>query len=181
MGLWLLSETMRQWDRSGEPASLGALLDAAAQVTDVPVFDVQDHRFLAPGDMPTRIASWFAEREIAAPSSRPALVRCIIESLAQAFADSVDRAEDLSGRTIRVIHVVGGGALNDLLCQVTADRSGRRVLAGPVEATALGNVLVQGRAAGAVTGDLETLRRLVATTQDVKAYEPRSRREKIRT
>jgi rhamnulokinase len=99
-------------------------------------------------------------------------VRSIVESLAQAFADAVHRAAELSGTAVRTIHLVGGGALNDLLCQATADRAGLPVHAGPVEATAIGNVLVQARAVGLVTGDLETLRALVRSTQAVRVFQP---------
>jgi len=83
-------------------------------------------------------------------------------------------AERLSGRSVEVVHLVGGGARNTLLCQLTADACGIPVLAGPVEATALGNVLVQARASGLVDGDLETMRGLVRTTQDIRRYEPRA-------
>jgi rhamnulokinase len=175
MGLWLLSETMRTWEREGKGEHLERLLIQASEVSRAPIFDVQDPRFLPPGDMPARICAWFEERGIAAPRDRPTMVRCIVESLAQAFADSIETAQHLSGRAVNVVHIVGGGALNDLLCQVTADRCGHLVLAGPVEATALGNVLVQGRAAGAVSGDLEELRRLVARTHDVRVFHPRGR------
>lgn len=175
MGLWLLSETTRTWRRGGVGTSLAELLTAAAAVTEpVPVIDVQDPRFLPPGDMPARIDAWCREHDVAPPASRPALVRCIVESLAEAFAVAVQRAADLAGHDVQTVHVVGGGALNALLCQVIADRSGRRVVAGPVEATALGNVLVQGRAAGAVAGDLEVLRDLVARTQPLERYQPRT-------
>ncbi|RYP88331.1 rhamnulokinase [Nocardioides guangzhouensis] len=174
MGLWLLSETIRGWERAGGTPSLEALLAEAADVTGpVPVFDVQDPRFLPPGDMPARIAAWCAEHDVLPPADRAATVRSILESLAAAFATSVARAAELSGRSVDVVHVVGGGALNALLCQLTADRCGLPVLAGPVEATALGNVLVQGRSAGAVTGDLEALRRLVATTHQPRRFTPR--------
>ena len=173
MGTWLLSETLRTWERQGAPEDLTAVLATARDVhTPVPVFDVQDRRFLPPGDMPSRIATWCAEHGVPAPQGRAVVVRSIVESLAQAFADAVQTAEDLSGHTIRTVHVVGGGALNTLMCQLLADRSGRRVLAGPVEATALGNVLVQARTAGAVGGGLDALRRLVAQTQDVARFEP---------
>ena len=93
--------------------------------------------------------------------------------MAQAIAEALDSATDLSGRAVRTVHIVGGGALNHLLRQAVADRSGRRVLAGPpVEATALGNVLIQARTAGAITGELETLRRLVADTQQIARFAP---------
>ncbi len=101
-------------------------------------------------------------------------MRSIVESLAYAFASALDTAERLASRPIRIVHVVGGGSLNRLLCQAIADRSGRPVLAGPVEATALGNVLIQGRTLGAVSGSLEDLRGLIARTHDLARYEPRA-------
>ena len=171
MGLWLLSECVRTWGDT-----LDELLARAAAIeSPVPVFDVDDPRFLSPGDMPARIAAWLAEHELPVPDSRPALVRSIIESLAQAFANTVRAASALSGTRVSAIHLVGGGAHNELLCQATADRSGLPVIAGPVEATAIGNLLVQARAAGALSGSLESLRALVAATQQPRHYVPRTR------
>lgn len=174
MGLWILSEAVRGWERSGEPLSLPSLLEAAAAIpaAAVPVFDVDDPRFLAPGDMTARIDAWCREHDVAAPSTRAAYVRAIVESLAQAFADTARTAGRLGDVDVRTIHLVGGGALNALLCQRTADRAGLPVLAGPVEATALGNVLVQARAAGFVSGSLEALRDLVARTQPLRRFDP---------
>ncbi len=170
MGLWLLSESLRAWGRDDLPA----LLASAAEVTgEVPVFDANDPSFLTPGDMPARIAAWFAERGLRAPDGPIEVVRSIVESLAVAFADAVRTASALSGRRVSVIHLVGGGSQNDLLCQLTADRSGVPVLAGPVEATALGNVLVQARALGALSGSLESLRALVAVAFTPRRYDPR--------
>lgn len=174
MGMWLLDETLRTWESRGQPASRRELLDEAAGVREVPVFDVQDERFLPPGDMPARIADWFAERGLRAPDDPASLVRSVVESLAQAFSEALERAESLSGYDIRVVHVVGGGAQNRLLCQSLADRSGCRVLAGPVEATALGNVLVQARAEGAVGGSLTSMRGLIAATHEPETFLPRS-------
>jgi rhamnulokinase len=175
MGTWLISETLRQWERDGTPVELTEILAAAADVTDgTTLFDVQDPRFMPPGDMPARIADWCRERGERMPAGKPAVLRSIVDSLAQAFADALDTASRLSGRTVRVVHVVGGGSLNRLLCQALADRSGRPVLAGPVEATALGNVLVQARALDAIGGDLSELRALIAATQDLVRFEPRS-------
>lgn len=176
MGLWLLSESVRWWERGGERIDLAELLSAAASVTGpVAVFDADDPRFLAPGDLPGRIAEWCAERGVAAPASRAEFARSIIESLAEAFAGAVRTASVLSGVDVETIHVVGGGALNELLCQRTADRAGIPVLAGPVEATAIGNVLVQARAQGFVDGDLEALRALVAQAFAPRRYEPVAR------
>ena len=176
MGLWILSEAVRTWERQdGRPLSLPGLLEEATAVDarTVPLFDVDDARFLPPGDMPERIRAWCVEHDVAPPRHRPTIVRSIIESLARAFAEAVEQAGDLGGIGVQTIHIVGGGALNELLCQRTADLSGRRVVAGPVEATALGNVLVQARAVGLIDGDLENLRELVDRTQALRRFEPR--------
>lgn len=173
MGLWLLSESVRTWEADGNPIDLTDLLRAAAAVpSPVAVFDANDARFLTPGDMQTRIADYCREHDLAIPRTRPEFARSIVESLAQAFADAVRVAAELSGKSVTVIHLVGGGALNELLCRLTARRSGLPVLAGPVEATAIGNVLVQARAAGALEGDLGTLRELVARSFDLRRYAP---------
>ncbi|HEY0247320.1 MAG TPA: rhamnulokinase family protein [Gryllotalpicola sp.] len=180
MGLWLLSESIRAWagpdvTDAQRSSTLQQLLEQAALVAGpVPVFDVDDPRFLAPGDIPARIAQWCAERDVPAPRSRPEFVRSIVESLAQAFADTTRRAVELSGHAVAVIHLVGGGAQNTLLCQATADRSGLPVLAGPVEATAIGNIIVQARAAGLVCGELGSVRALVARAFPPVRYEPRT-------
>ena len=180
-GLWLLSESIRTWDGPGatdaqRTSNLAELISQAAAVTEpMPVFDVTDDRFTPPGDMPARIAAWCTERGIRPPQTRAEVVRSILESLAAAYADVLDQIERLTGRSLRTVHVVGGGSQNSLLCQLTADRTGRTVYAGPVEATAIGNVLVQARAAGLVSGGLEELRRLVARTFEPIRYEPRVR------
>ncbi len=174
MGLWLLSESIRTWEQGGEKVDLERLLaEAAAVPGPVDLFDANDETFMAPGDMPARIADWLGERGLRAPTTRAAFARCIIESLAEAFADAVHEAGALSGQEVRRIHITGGGSLNELLCQRTADRSGLPVVAGPVEATAIGNVLIQGRALGAVSGSLESLRDLVARTFAPRAFEPK--------
>lgn len=178
MGLWLLSESVRTWEKAdGAAIDLVELLAAAAAVTTtVAVFDANDPRFLATGDLPRRIAEYCAERGLAVPGSRAEFVRSIIESLAEAFADAVRTAQSLADRSVDVVHIVGGGSQNELLCQLTADRLGIAVLAGPVEATAVGNVLVQARAQGFVSGGLSEMRRLVAANMRPRRYEPRSGR-----
>lgn len=169
MGTWLLSETLRTWGRT----DLGPLLAAAADVTGpVTVFDVQDPRFVPPGDMPSRIAAWCAEHDTPAPRDDASLVRSIVESLATAYAEALRTAGALAGREIHQVHVVGGGSQNTLLCQAIADRSGLPVVAGPVEATALGNVLVQARAAGSLSGGLDQMRDLVRRTHDLTTFMP---------
>jgi rhamnulokinase len=174
MGMWLLSESIRSWRREGQSVELRSLLDQAAAVsTRVPIFDANHPSLLPAGDMPKRIAALCLERGEAAPTSPAIFARSILESLADAYAEAIDDAERLSGHKISTMHIVGGGSQNALLCQLTADRARRRVLAGPVEATAIGNVLVQARAAGLVSGGLADLRALVATTFAPTEYSPR--------
>lgn len=174
VGLWLLSETIRTWETTGERIGLDALLAEAAAVTaPVGVFDPNDDRLLAPGDMPSRIEALCREHGHPVPRDRAEMVRAILSSLASAFARAVHTAATLSGVDVRTIHMVGGGALNSLLCQLTADASGLEVRAGPVEATAIGNVLVQARAASALTGDTGAMRAAVARSTTITTYMPR--------
>jgi rhamnulokinase len=174
MGLWLLSESIRTWEKEGLSVELTQLLvEAAAVSTTVPIFDANHPSLLPPDDMPKRIAALCAAASRAAPDSPAMFARSIVESLAEAYATAIDDAERLSGQKINTVHIVGGGSQNTLLCQLTANRTGRPVLAGPVEATAVGNVLIQGRAAGLVRGELSELRALVARTFPPVEYQPR--------
>lgn len=172
-GLWLQSESIRTWEREGRTLDLPTLIDAAAALPTGSVFDANDPRLLPPGDMPARIAQCCAEAGQPVPQSPAEFVRAINESLAEAFARAVRQAAELSGKTVKVIHIVGGGSQNALLCQLTADRSGLPVIAGPVEATALGNVLVQARAAGLLSGGLGSLRAVIGRSVSLQRYEPR--------
>jgi rhamnulokinase len=173
MGLWLLSESIRSWERAGEQVDLTSLLAEAAALPGPGIlFDVDDARFLAPGDMPARIEGYLLEQGLRPPASRAELVRSIVESLAAAYARTLRTITELSGRTVRTVHIVGGGSQNALLCQLTADHTGLTVLAGPVEATAIGNVLVQARAQGFARGSLEGLRDLVRQAFGPRRYQP---------
>ncbi|MGK5172048.1 rhamnulokinase [Geodermatophilus sp. CPCC 205761] len=173
MGLWLLQESQRTWTAHGLPADLPELLAAAARVPAfTAVVDPDDPRFLPPGDMPARIAAVCAETGQTPPQSQAETVRCILDSLALAYRRAVRRAAELSGRDVEVVHLVGGGARNALLCQLTADACRVPVLAGPVEAAALGNALVQARAAGTLDGGLPELRALLRATQEVATFTP---------
>ena len=177
MGLWVLSETMRAWGSGDLPA---VLAEAAAVSALGPVVDIDDPAFLPPGDMPSRIAAACRATGQDPPQGRAATARCILDSLALAYRRQLRTAAELSGRPVEVVHVVGGGARNRLLCQLTADACGLPVLAGPVEAAALGNVLVQARALGADLPDLASMRALVAATHPVDRYEPRGDGEQWR-
>lgn len=172
-GLWLLQECLREWGRS---VTLEQVLAEAAELpAGGPRIDADSDDFIAPDAMPDRIR----EAAGAALESPAAVVRCILDSLAQVYARTLEQAAELSGKPIDVVHIVGGGSQNRLLCQLTADATGLPVLAGPVEATALGNVLVQARADGALgagalgTGaTLDDIRTAVRSTAQTTRYEP---------
>jgi Sugar (pentulose and hexulose) kinases len=167
MGLWLLQECMREWSVTDLPA----LLDAAAQAPPFAcLVDPDDPVFLPPGDMPGRIAAYCERTGQPAPANRAQTVRCVLESLALAYRRAVRDAVRLSGREAEVIHVVGGGSRNALLCQMTADATGLPVLAGPVEAAALGNALLQARAQGVITD----IRAVVRASEPITRYEPKA-------
>jgi rhamnulokinase len=151
-------------------------LHAAAQVPAfASVIDVDDPMFLPPGEMPARIAELATRTGQTPPQSQAETVRCILDSLALAYRTAIADAQRLSGHAVEVVHLVGGGARNELLCQLTADACGLRVDAGPVEAAALGNILVQGRAVGATSSELPGMRALLRSTQTIRRYEPSGR------
>ncbi len=181
MGLWLLQESIRTWERADRAAQLATLLAAAAErPAGGPTFDPNDPSLLPPGDMPARISALVVAAGAAPLDDPVAVVRSILDSLATAFAEAVRDATRIAGREVDVVHVVGGGSQNALLCQLTADALGRPVVAGPVEATAIGNLLVQARAHGQLAGGLEDLRAVVRRSADTRRYDPRpARRERM--
>lgn len=176
MGLWLLSGCQEQWQAEGKDASLPYLL---AQAESAPgfqwVIDAESNEFIAPGNMADRITNAAISAggvSTSKPQNQGEIVRCILDSLALAYAKSVRELAAAANRKVEVIHIVGGGALNTLLCQLTADACGVEVIAGPVEAAALGNALVQARALGVIQGGLPELRHLVRQTQPLTSYYP---------
>ncbi|MFJ2766974.1 rhamnulokinase family protein [Streptomyces sp. NPDC087300] len=169
MGLWLLQECLRDW---GDP-DLAALLAAAADVAPLrSVVDAGDPAFLAPGRMPDRIAAACRATGQPVPGTPAETTRCVLDSLALAHRKAILDARRLTGQPVGVVHLVGGGARNTLLCQLTADACGLPLLAGPAEAAAVGNVLVQARAHGVVADGAEA-RALVARAIPPTRYEPR--------
>jgi rhamnulokinase len=171
-GLWLLQECARCWGSAA--GSLSSLLASAASVPALRfVVDADDEVFLPPGDMPARIVSWLSARGLPAPAEPAEIVRCILDSLALAYRRALLAAQSLSGRHADVVHIVGGGSRNELLCQLTADALGLPVVAGPAEATALGNVLVQARALGAAPLTLSGMRALLRRGGlELRSYSP---------
>ncbi len=177
MGLWLLQESVRAWAGAGRPADLATLLGQAARVPALQVVvDPDDPAFLPPGDMPARIAEAARRTGQRPPADPPAVVRCILDSLALAYRACLRDVQELSGRAVDTVHVVGGGVRNALLLQLTADACGLPVVAGPAEAAALGSILVQARTLGAAPGDLAGMRALLRATQPLRRYEPSRQR-----
>ncbi len=173
MGLWLVQECRRHWQKEGHEHSYAELTQMASEATALRSLVNPDHGpFLSPGDMPHKIAEFCTKTKQPVPSSPGEFVRVCLDSLALAYRATLEGLEDVLGRKIGVIHIVGGGTQNELLTQMTADACGREVVAGPVEATAIGNILVQAMA----TGDVKMLadaRAIVRTSFDVKRYKPR--------
>jgi rhamnulokinase len=172
MGLWLVQECRRHWLAQGDECSYAELLELARAVRRrVSLFDPDDRRLLAHGDMPARITEVCRESGQDPPSTPGELIRSILVSLACKYRLVLERLEHVTGRDTQIVHVIGGGARNELLCQLTASALGRQVIAGPVEATALGNVLVQARAAGRL-GSLAELRTVAARSTELRVFEP---------
>jgi rhamnulokinase len=166
MGLWLEQECARAWNQP-----FATLQAAAAAAGDVALFDPDDDDLLGAGDMPARIVAACVAAGQPAPEGMGAIVRSILVSLSCKYRWVLECLEAVADRALHRIHVVGGGARNALLCQLTADITGREVCAGPVEATALGNVLMQARAAGAIASRPE-LRAVAAASTEVLRYMP---------
>jgi rhamnulokinase len=172
MGLWLLEECRREWLDAGESADypeLTAAAEAAEPFRSLIVPD--DLRFYPPGRMTARIADYCRETGQPVPETKGQFVRCILDSLALRYRETLEQMESVTGRTFRGLHIVGGGSRNALLCRLAAQAIGRPVWAGPVEASALGNMLVQWMALGAIDS-LAEARRLAAGSFPVDIHEP---------
>ena len=172
MGLWILQECRRQWAREGHEYSYEELARLAKDAPSAgPLVDPDHPAFLAPGNMVSRVRSFCKETGQTPPEGPAAIARCVFESLALKYGHAIGQAQYLTGRNVGSINVVGGGSQNDLLCQLTADASGITVVAGPVEATAMGNVMVQAYAQNRV-GSLEEIRAVVRDSFEASTYEP---------
>jgi len=173
MGLWVLSESIRTWKAAGRDIDLLDLLAAAADHPGLAcTLDMTDERLLPPGDMPGRLLAMAAETHQELADDPVAICRCILDSLAVAYRRTIARACALAGREVSVVHIVGGGCQNTLLCQLTAEATGLPVIAGPAEGTALGNLLVQARACGALSGDRTALRQVAIASSGLTTYRP---------
>jgi len=172
MGLWLVQECRRTWAQEGHDYSYDDLTAMAMDAEPfVAVVDPDDEGFLRPGDMPSRIQAFCQRTGQAVPEGEGAIVRCALESLALKYRWTIEGLEKITGREVASINIVGGGARNKLLNQLAADATGRPVTAGPFEATAIGNILMQALARGHI-GSLEEGREIVRRSFDVTGYEP---------
>jgi rhamnulokinase len=172
MGLWLVQECRRAWERGGKAFTYEALVRLAEGAAPfVSVLNPDDGSFILPSSMPTAIADFCRKTGQTVPVEPGAVVRCALEGLALRYRWVLERLEELVGRRLDAIHVVGGGSQNGFLCQLTADACDRPVIAGPVEATALGNALVQLIGLGMI-GSLAQGRAVVRRSFDVRTYEP---------
>ncbi|GAB4548044.1 MAG: rhamnulokinase family protein [Anaerolineae bacterium] len=175
MGLWLVQECRRTWARQGEEYSYDDLTRMAADARPfLAVLDPDHHSFLRPGDMPARIQAYCQQTNQPVPQSRGAIVRCALESIALKYRWVLERLEEMLGHRLDPLHIVGGGTQNQLLSQLTADAIGRRVITGPIEATTVGNVLMQAMALGHLAS-LEEVRQVVRNSFEVTTYEPTDR------
>jgi len=172
-GLWLIQQCKRVFDNAGNKLDYGQLVRRAKAAPAMKsVIDPDDARFMNPADMPLAIQQFCRATRQPAPRTEGALVRCVLESLALKYQTVLGCLEEIGGKRIEVIHIVGGGSRNELLNQFAADACQRPILAGPVEATVLGNVLLQARAAGEISS-LTELRAVVRASCEVRGFEPK--------
>jgi len=172
MGLWLVQECRRQWQREGEELSYPEMTEMAQKAEPFARHVEVDYSgFLAPGDMPKRINDYLVETGQKAIDDKGQMIRVILESLALKYRVIMERIEDITGQNIDCLHIVGGGIQNEILCQFTANAIGKKVVAGPIEATASGNLLIQAKATGQIK-TLAELRKIVRNSFELKEYQP---------
>lgn len=172
MGLWLIQESRRQWDREGTLLSFDELEKQAREATPfASLIDPDYHKFQTPGNMPKRIREFCEMTGQKVPETKGEIVRCIAESLAFKYRQVVEGMENVTGKKYNVVNIVGGGIKDKMICQFTANATNRTVSAGPVEATSIGNVIVQGMAMGAI-GSLDEGRRVVKNSFPIDIYTP---------
>lgn len=176
-GMWLLQECKRVWDAQGNVMDYGSLVEQARAAKITTCIDPDEPSLQKPCDMPAEIRACAARAGQAIPQTPGEFARVILESLAHKYGELIEKLRHLTPNLPDTLHVVGGGSQNDLLNQMTADATGLRVVAGPVEATAAGNVISQLIAAGELSG-LEEGRALVRASFDLKTFDPTSRQSK---
>lgn len=176
-GLWIFQECKRFWDKQGTVASYDELETEARCVQPFRAFIDPDHDlFYSPGNMPVKVVEYCKKTGQYVPQNKGEIVRCILESLALKYRLAIEQLEEVTGQNIQSIHIVGGGTKDKMLCQFTANATKRRVIAGPVEATAIGNLLVQAIALGEIK-DIHEAREVVKRSFSVEEYLPQDSQE----
>lgn len=172
MGLWLVQECRKQWHREGIELSYSELTQMARKAKPFAAYIDPDYNgFFSPGDMPGRINEYLVQTGQKAIADKGQMIRAVLESMAFKYRSVVERIEEVTGRQLDCLHIVGGGIQNELLCQFTANAVGKKIIAGPIEATASGNILMQAKAAGQIKS-LAEARRIVRNSFDLKEYQP---------
>lgn len=177
MGLWLIQESRRQWIREGAELSFDELEKQAREAKPfASLVDPDYETFQTPGNMPEKIRDYCRMTNQTVPETKGEIVRCIAQSLAFKYRQTVENMEDVTGRSYKVINIVGGGIKDKMICQFTANATGRIVETGPVEATSIGNVIMQAMAVGAIK-DLDEGRKIIKNSFDITRYEPQDSSE----
>ena len=172
MGLWIVQESKRQWEREGKSFTFNDLEQAARAAKPHQSFiDPDDHSFAAPGNMPERIRAFCRKTGQPVPQTEGEIVRCAMESLAFKCRMVADALEDVQGKSLEAVHMLGGGIKDTMFCEFVACATGKRVLAGPVEATSTGNAVMQLMAMNKIS-DLTAARKMIKASFPIQTYEP---------
>ena len=173
MGLWLTAECRRQWVKEGTELSYSQMTKMAQEARPFIVHIDPDYNdFLSPGNMPQKINDYLAQTGQKTINDRGQMIRVILEGLALKYRWVIEALEDIIAKPIDYIHIVGGGSQNQLLCQFTANATGKKVIAGPIEATAIGNIIMAAKATGQIKS-LDQARRIVRNSFELKEYLPK--------
>ena len=170
-GLWIMQRLMAEWKERGEEQSFGVILPAAEKAQISSIIPVADAAFMNPASMEKAICDYCAQSGQQVPQTKAEMVRCLLTSLATKYKEAIDGVKDILPEMPKRLHIIGGGSQNDLLNQFTANALGIPVWAGPVEATAMGNILVQAMASGEVA-DMSELREVVRRSVTPRIFEP---------
>ena len=174
MGLWLIQECKRQWQEEGRDLSYSELVAMAQKAKPFAGYIDPDYNaFLSPGDMPKKINDYLFKTSQNPIEDKGRMIRMLLENLAFKYRQTLERIEEITGREIEVLHIVGGGIQNELLCRLTADSLGKKVITGPVEGTAIGNILIQAKASGQITS-LTQARKILRNSVETKKYNPQN-------
>jgi sugar (pentulose or hexulose) kinase len=172
MGMWLVQECRREWLKHGDELSYGELTEMAQQSEPfVAKIDIDYHEFLAPGEMPAKINRYLKQTGQKTIDEKGQMIRAVLESLAFKYRWVLNKLEAIRGQEVKVLHIVGGGIQNELLCQFAANATGKEVITGPIEATACGNIIMQAKATGQIAS-LSQGRGIIRNSYPLKKYPP---------